>query len=1464
MTPERDKSGSPDSAKERPYEISLASRPSPTVADARRSTHSYVLEKLDDRIAPTVTDPILDIGSRFGGGGDTMAITSGRTEDGQAFTAHVSGDTNLFITPLSSSGVPGNPVHHQLPGGDSRGVGHGDRDGDGKVDVFGAMYVTGEIFSLRGNGDGTFQDPEVIGIAGGNPKSVFLARTAGVTGGEVIAVDQSANAVFSFGKDGHKEMIPVGAFPLDGAAVDLNNDGRDDLVIVHRDGTVTTLLSTGNGRYQSAGTTNLGALGYTVTAYREAGQTYVVAATQSHTLVTYTVDANGALQRIGSVDNVGGQHIYNLRAVDLNADGVRDLVASLFWQRSNSQGGVAVLTGLGNGQFGAPQILQDNQQVVGVTVGSFTPGGQPGIISASIQGGIQTYRNASPLPPPPPPPPGPTPEEIAAASQPPPAPVPPPPEEEPPSDEAIAAAFSQSETDPVVLEILSGLTEGNRLAAANAIPVLERAISDAHSVLPQLEAELQAVLVQRHQNYATDWDVLQVQNKVTGARNRVTRFENALIAAGDLFAREETEVPLRNNVSILGVNHNKLVLKVFVLDGEDVQPEIMVDHNGWNRLELGTTVTRGEDDSFVTVTVPFHGTMNGTVNMDGNRRFRVSVLVDGQRIEQDSLYVQWHPATRTLQLLPESFPHLLDSDVTASVVPDASDLADAQSESTALVSAIAPHVEPVIVGEYSVARNVASSIWSAVGLPTFTNALLASARDQVMHQRYAQIYAQGGHPGASQEEQVWNEVYDASERLMNAASDYHLWLVKRDAGYEPGTFDFTRFECSYPGFPGAAQIRECLECRCGDANRAVEMRKAEENAYYQMILNWTHRVNTQGEPSEDSGVSDAAYLHTIGNIVAGHPGEPLAIISLLGNYSQSVGRVLSNEQLAQYAGVSLQFVLDTFNHVENTEGIGGVNQEPLPVNQTEMDKARKAIESFENAELMTQANSWLRSTVQITVDGQYLHTDTLIGRVIGSLYQDAFGVSEYTMNIRLAIIEKLFGIPLEVSASKLNGPMRYHDYQRTFQALKVLCNDYGYSHVISANLYSREIPQGIADFRAQATVNTVHLSWDIPSEDAGKISHANIYLMNAQGTIQIPNAQTALVSNIKNQMFAEVPFQNFGQSGEFQLKLVYWYNDGRAPAGKMLAEPILVQWNPSLNSAGNLSTLPDGDSNKELAEEALNAILQRPPIDLQAGAWYINIGSGAHDGNGYYSADLNLNDRLDDGQPVFASAKGIIIKIGTDGTHTVVIEHEGQNGKWYTQYLHMDNIGKRNADGSISPFVIGDTVDTNDVIGLVDDEGSPNQFHLHFEVNFTGYFGMGIDTHVLFDQLGVPYKATAYSGEDFEQNGTRQDVFWHESLQAFVTSDATQPNQIGGYHLIYDRIDQVSQSPGVDTRTYWRAYEEGKTLAEMSKVKWAIIDPLTKRAGWLKWDDSVQDFSRIDDLRQEWTPSSPSLWTSVE
>lgn len=1047
MTPDRHRSG-PPSPKEQPYEILLRRATDPAVEQSRTSTRSMVLESLDDRITPSVTDPTFEAGSRTGGGADTMAIDQTILENGQAATAHISNDRTVNIRTLTSQGVPSAYQSFDLPGSDARSVSFGDRDGDGKIDVNTAMYGSGEIVTLRGNGDGTFQEPEVIGGAGGNPRSVFLARTAGQSGADTIVVDQSADALYTVTKNNHQEMIPVGDFPLDGAAIDINHDGREDLVIVHRTGQVMTLLSTGNGRYQQAGSVNLGALGYTVTAYEENGQMYVIAATQNHTLVTYTVNTSGALQRIGSIDNVGGQHIYTLKAVDFNGDNVRDLVASLFWQRSNTQGGVSVLTGLGNGEFGSPQILQDNQQVIGVSVGAFTPGGQPGIVSASIQGGIQTYRNATPLPEPLPP----TPEEIAAASQPDPDPGLPP-EEAPPSSDAIAAAFAAAESNPVLQEILSGLTEGNRFAAAHAIPVLEFALTEAENSLSTLQQELHTVLVRRHQNQATDWDVEQAQNRMNGAANRITRLENALIAAQDLFAREETEVPLRNTVSILGVNRNKLVLRVFVLEGQEVQPEIMLNGpGGWVRLELGATVTRDEEQSFVTVSVPFHGTMNGTVTMDGNRMYRVSVLVDGQRIEEESLYAQWHPALRTLQLLPESFPRLLDASIDVAVVPDAEDLAVAQAESAALVMSVAPHIEPVTVGEYSIARNVASSIWSAVGLLAFTNELLASAKNQVLQQRFAQIYALGGHPGAFQEEQVWNEVFDASERLLNAASDYHTWLMRRDAGEEPGIFDFSRFQCSYPGFPTAEQIRECLECRCSDANAAVEMRKAEESAYYQMILNWTHRVSEHEDPADTNEVSDAAFNHTVNVILLSHAAAPADAIVPLHNYARSVGRELSWGQLAAFTGTSEIQVRQTLGFTSSLVGYATDTQ--ASENTISLVDAREAVNNLPLSQLQIIAFSWFRNSA-LEFEGQKMRTDTVAGRILTGLFQSAADTSIGELRLRIAIAERLLGVSGELLQA--NFAITTSDPSRSFRTFWTTCAIAGLDHLFVPSTASSSI-----------------------------------------------------------------------------------------------------------------------------------------------------------------------------------------------------------------------------------------------------------------------------------------------------------------------------------------------------------------------------------------------------------------------
>ena len=85
------------------------------------------------------------------------------------------------------------------------------------------------------------------------------------------------------------------------------------------------------------------------------------------------------------------------------------------------------------------------------------------------------------------------------------------------------------------------------------------------------------------------------------------------------------------------------------------------------------------------------------------------------------------------------------------------------------------------------------------------------------------------------------------------------------------------------------------------------------------------------------------------------------------------------------------------------------------------------------------------------------------------------------------------------------------------------------------------------------------------------------------------------------------------------------------------------------------------------------------------------------------------------GDPIYAVEDGEILRVGTTGSGSSILEQDLPNSNDTAVYQHGD-------------FVVeaGDTVERGEVIGYMSDIGTPGQVHLHFEVRDDGqYAGPG-------------------------------------------------------------------------------------------------------------------------------------------
>ncbi|WP_380167822.1 M23 family metallopeptidase [Jannaschia sp. R86511] len=122
----------------------------------------------------------------------------------------------------------------------------------------------------------------------------------------------------------------------------------------------------------------------------------------------------------------------------------------------------------------------------------------------------------------------------------------------------------------------------------------------------------------------------------------------------------------------------------------------------------------------------------------------------------------------------------------------------------------------------------------------------------------------------------------------------------------------------------------------------------------------------------------------------------------------------------------------------------------------------------------------------------------------------------------------------------------------------------------------------------------------------------------------------------------------------------------------------------------------------------------------------------------YYALDFNKGSGSDDrGEEVVASAAGTVTSRG--GAYgSVHIDHAGG---WSTRYLHMSGLQVQ----------VGQSVRAGQLIGFVDDVGSPGAYHLHYEQRLDGVL-----QHIAFDGSRVNY-IFKYNGPAFVSRNCATD-----------------------------------------------------------------------------------------------------------
>src|SRR5262249_23128954 len=153
---------------------------------------------------------------------------------------------------------------HFAVGADPKAVAVADVNGDGAPDLITANYgaAYGTVSVLLGNGDGSFQHQQGLAI-GSNTLSIAAVDVNGDGKPDLVTANSATNTVSVLLGNGDgtfqpQQTLDVGSQPSSVVVADVNGDGKADLIVANRGSlatpgdTVSVLLGNGDGTFQPA------------------------------------------------------------------------------------------------------------------------------------------------------------------------------------------------------------------------------------------------------------------------------------------------------------------------------------------------------------------------------------------------------------------------------------------------------------------------------------------------------------------------------------------------------------------------------------------------------------------------------------------------------------------------------------------------------------------------------------------------------------------------------------------------------------------------------------------------------------------------------------------------------------------------------------------------------------------------------------------------------------------------------------------------------------------------------------------------------------------------------------------------------------------------------------------------------------------------------------------------------------
>ena len=298
------------------------------------------------------------------------------------------GDHHLDLAVISGNGISNSGIAVMLGFGNgafgaatfyntlqnSVSLATGDFNGDGKLDLATSGSTGGSL--LLGNGDGTFQ--AALNVSGANGSAITVRDYNGDHNLD-IAVASSSNVNVSFGNGDGTFQPPVSYLNVSFGTntigtVDLNHDGKPDLVVGNGDNTINVLFNKGDGTFPTTRSyvAGFGPVSVAFGDFNKDGHPDVVTANPGFPRAGSTVSVllNQGTGTLVAAQNLNMSTVSGVALGDFNNDGRQDMAVV--------SGGstVTILLGNGNGTFGSQKSVAVGGQLISIASADFNHDGK--------------------------------------------------------------------------------------------------------------------------------------------------------------------------------------------------------------------------------------------------------------------------------------------------------------------------------------------------------------------------------------------------------------------------------------------------------------------------------------------------------------------------------------------------------------------------------------------------------------------------------------------------------------------------------------------------------------------------------------------------------------------------------------------------------------------------------------------------------------------------------------------------------------------------------------------------------------------------------------------------------------------------------------------------------------------------------------------------------------------------------